>query len=72
MKIIVGTGTASNIQGNTIKNITWTNTSNAIWCGMSINAGKVNIGTTTGNLIGASEGNGSITFTGGNTGSVSY
>ena len=58
----------SNIQGNTIAAITLTTTSGAttapgIFSGISILAGTVNIGTTTGNIIGAAIGTGNISIT---------
>jgi len=60
----VGTGTASNIQGNTIKNFNYTNTgADGGWTGISVGAGDVNIGTAAGNIIGGSSGTGSINFT---------
>ncbi len=61
----VGTGTASNIQGNTITNFSYTNKkTNAAssWYGINVNAGDVNIGTTSGNTIGSATGTGSILF----------
>lgn len=63
MQLRVGTGTASNIQGNTIKNINYTNSGNYNCYGIDIYAGDVNIGTTAGNCIGASSGTGSIVYT---------
>ena len=57
-----GTGTASNIQNNFIQNINWSNSSSASWTGINIAGGDANIGTTTGNTIGATTGTGSITF----------
>jgi len=65
MQIRVGTGTgnASNIQGNTIKNINFTNSNNYNCYGIDVYAGDVNIGTTAGNCIGASSGTGSIVYT---------
>ena len=66
----VGTGTASNIQNNTIKNVDWSNSSSEAWTGINISAGSVNIGTTTGNTIGATTGTGSVLVTGGASGSV--
>ncbi|MEI6508966.1 MAG: hypothetical protein WCO54_10805, partial [Bacteroidota bacterium] len=59
----IGTGTASNIQGNTIRNIDYSNSTSANWIGIYVIAGDVNIGTTLGNVVGASTGNGSIVFT---------
>jgi hypothetical protein len=55
-------GTASEVQGNTIKNFAWNNSAAAYWTGINIAAGNANIGTTAGNMIGASTGTGSITF----------
>jgi len=59
----VGTSVASNVQGNTISAISWTNATTAGWYGITVSAGFVNIGTTTGNTIGASTGTGSIVVT---------
>ena len=56
----VGTATASNVQNNTIRNIAWSNYLNAAFTGINVVAGNVNIGTSTGNTIGASTGTGSI------------
>jgi M6 family metalloprotease-like protein len=59
----VGTATASNIQGNTIRGFSWSNSGNAAWFGINITAGAVNIGTTSGNTIGAATGIGSVRIT---------
>ncbi len=59
----VGTGTATSVQGNIIRNFAYANSLNASWYGINISAGEVNTGTTTGNTIGATSGNGSITLT---------
>ena len=61
------TGTASSIQGNTIKNISWSNSGNYGFYGMDILAGSVNIGTVTGNTIGAATGTDSINYSAGAT-----
>ncbi|MES2398017.1 MAG: T9SS type A sorting domain-containing protein [Bacteroidota bacterium] len=58
----------SSIQGNTIAAITLSTTSGAtlapgIFSGISVLGGTVNIGTTTGNTIGAATGTGSISIT---------
>jgi hypothetical protein len=50
-------GVASSIQNNTIAGFalytsSGATTTNGIWCGININSGNVNIGTTTGNTIG--------------------
>lgn len=71
----VGTTTASSVQGNTIANIIFTSTSSAsanstssplgtgFWGGIMIAAGNANVGTVSGNTIGASTGTGSIQAT---------
>ena len=69
ISIATASGTASSIQGNTISNFSWTNSSNAYWYGIIVEDGTtdVNIGTTTANTIGATTGTGSITLTNGAT-----
>jgi hypothetical protein len=67
ISLTTGTGTSSLVESNTIQNITWSNSGAASWTGISIAAGDVNTGTTTGNTIGAISGTGSITFTAGAT-----
>ncbi len=63
MEFRVGTTTATEIQGNTIKNVNFKNSNNYTWWGMNMQRGKINIGTTAGNCYGASDGTGSVTFT---------
>jgi hypothetical protein len=63
MEFRVGYSTATEIQGNTIKNINFKNGNNYIWWGMNMQRGKINIGTSAGNCYGASDGTGSVTFT---------
>jgi len=72
MEIRVDYSTASEIQGNTIKNINFTNNGGNRWWGINIQRGTVNVGTTAGNCYGASDGTGSITFTGNGGGSEFY
>lgn len=64
IELNVGTASASEVQGNIISGISLTTTSAAtvpgIFCGISILAGDVNVGTTSGNTVGAATGNGSI------------
>lgn len=72
MELRVGTATASNIQGNTIKNISFTNTGNNRWWGINLQRGTVNVGTTAGNCYGASDGTGSIIYTANGNGSEFY
>lgn len=55
--------TASSLQGNVIKNINWSNTGSTSWYGVHVGAGAVNIGTTSGNTIGATTGTGSVVIT---------
>ena len=68
----VGTTTAASIQGNTIKNMTWSNSGAITWSGINVVAGAVNIGTSSGNTIGATTGTGSIVVTGGATATNVY
>lgn len=68
----VGTITATNLQGNTIKNMTWSNSGAINWTGINVIAGAVNIGTSLGNTIGATTGTGSIVVTGGATATNVY
>ncbi|MES2922576.1 MAG: hypothetical protein V4819_13575 [Verrucomicrobiota bacterium] len=76
IQLNVGTTTASSVQGNTIRNITWstsgtTNAVFSIWSGIAVSAGNANIGTVTGNTIGSSTGTDSITvITSGTLGST--
>jgi hypothetical protein len=57
-------GVASSIQGNTIQKINWTNNTGTPFVAIQVQgATNVDIGTTTGNLIGAASGNNSIQFT---------
>lgn len=64
-----GTGTASNIHSNTIRNFNLSTTSgasanNGIWCGINITGGSANVGTVaTPNFIGSSTGNQVTTLT---------
>jgi hypothetical protein len=69
----VGTGTVTSIQGNTMKNFSYSSSGFCAWTGIfSLGGGDLNIGTITGNTIGESTGNGSITFTAGSAGSNFY
>lgn len=64
IRLNVGTSTASNIQGNTIRKIAYTNSSfsNYNFILLEATAGNINIGTTTGNALGDSTTTGSIVF----------
>ncbi|MDD3491332.1 MAG: hypothetical protein PHR62_15765, partial [Paludibacter sp.] len=67
-----GTGSASSVQGNIIRNFTYSNTANANWHGIHIQNGLLNIGTTAGNIIGATTGTNAIQFTNATTGGYFY
>ena len=59
-------GTTTSVQGNTIKNFSWDDAGASTWYAIVISSsatGAVNIGTVTGNTIGATTGTGSITVT---------
>lgn len=71
--LTAGAGAASNIQGNTIRNISWTNSStSALMMGIFSMGTTINIGTISGNTIGSLTGNGSITLTGTSTAGNSF
>jgi hypothetical protein len=77
MQLNVGTTTPSSVQGNTIKNFVWTSSSNAatlpgVWCGIYVQAGSANIGTTAGNTIGSGTGTGSVSVTTAGTGGATF
>jgi hypothetical protein len=63
MDLSVGLGTATSVQNNTIKNIAISTTSGAGFIGISQANGNVNVGTVTGNTIGATTGTDNITVT---------
>ena len=64
IRMSVGSATASSLQNNVIRNLNIsTSTTSTINAGISAVTGAMNIGTTTGNTIGASTGTGSITWT---------
>lgn len=62
-----GTTTASNINGNTIGNLSFTSTpsSNGVtyFAGIVVESGRVNVGSSAGNIIGNTTSNGNITLT---------
>lgn len=69
IRMSCGTTTASSVQGNTIRNISiTTSTTSTVSAAISVTSGSVNIGTTTGNIIGDSTTTSSITWTGSGTG----
>jgi hypothetical protein len=61
IKIQAGTVTASSIQNNMIWNWNYTSAASRPWCAIETGAGAVNIGTLTGNVIGAAGVPGSVT-----------
>ncbi|MBK8466051.1 MAG: proprotein convertase P-domain-containing protein [Chloracidobacterium sp.] len=64
IRMSVGSATASSLQNNTITNLNIsTSSTSTINAGISAVTGAFNIGTTTGNTIGATTGTGSITWT---------
>jgi len=68
----VANSPACSIQNNTIQNFAWSNSGAAGWTAINVAEGGVNIGTITGNTIGAANGTGSITVIGGATASNFY
>ena len=68
----VGPTTASNVQGNVIQNLSWTNSSSAAFYGIYANAGVINIGTTSANTIGSNTDINPIVYTAGATGGAFY
>ena len=62
----VGTSSVTSVQGNTIKNLSFSsyNTGNPLFYGFHINAGTINLGTVSGNIIGDETTTGSVTITG--------
>lgn len=70
--LTVGTSTATSVQGNKMANISLTTNGNSqsgygMFSGIYVTAGKVNIGNTSGNIIGDTASNGSITISNSNT-----
>ena len=69
IRMSVGSSTPSSLQNNRIRNLNIsTSTTSTINAGISAVTGAMNIGTTTGNTIGATTGTGSITWTGAGAG----
>jgi len=64
-----GTGTVS-VQGNTIANLNFANSGSADFIGIACQGGDSNIGSITGNMIGAATGTGSIVLTNAGGGDV--
>ncbi|WP_162127322.1 Ig-like domain-containing protein [Flavobacterium phycosphaerae] len=73
IEITANTTAASSIQGNTISGFSITSSSGGsatgpVFGGIMVLGGSVNVGTTTGNTIGAASGTGAVTVTGSTTG----
>ncbi|WP_395738550.1 beta strand repeat-containing protein [Prosthecobacter sp.] len=61
----VSSSPTTSVQGNVIKNFSWSTSSNdntqpGLWSGIYVETGAVNIGTVTGNTIGSGTGTGSV------------
>ena len=65
--ISAGTTVPSSIQNNVIANIEYSSNATGGFTGIYITGGNVNVGTVTGNIIGASTGNGSLALSYSNT-----
>ncbi len=77
IELNTSTTTPSNVQGNTVKNLSWLSTSAAetlpgVWSGIYVKAGAVNVGTTTGNTIGSGTGAGAVSVTTSGSGGVTF
>jgi len=72
IRLKVGSTSASSIQGNTIRNISFKSSSALPFTGIHVEGGMVNVGTETGNTIGAATGTGSVLLTGTATLATSY
>ena len=73
INLSVGSTIASNVQGNILKNMAYANgNGTGSWYGVYAYGGIINVGTTAGNTIGATTGNGSITYTSDYSGSTLY
>ncbi|MDA3854496.1 MAG: hypothetical protein PF444_09705, partial [Bacteroidales bacterium] len=68
----VGTTLATSVQNNTIQNFNWSQSGIATWVGINVIEGSVDIGTLTGNTVGATTGTNSISVTGGSNGQYIY
>lgn len=66
--VLASNSLVSDIQGNTIKNFSWSQSASAPWIGIYTGSGAVNIGTTVGNIIGDTASTGSITYSTNTTG----
>ncbi|MFZ4583257.1 MAG: beta strand repeat-containing protein, partial [Paludibacter sp.] len=70
--INAGTSTASTIDGNIIKNITYGNSANANWYGIHVAGGALNVGKIAGNTLGATTGTGSLAITNATSGGTVF
>lgn len=60
--LAVGTDSPTLVEGNKISNFDWNNRSNGNWTGILVQSGEVNIGSSTGNIIGETSGTSSVIF----------
>jgi hypothetical protein len=62
IKLMVGTTSSSEVNGNVVKNFYWSNSGGGDWYGIAHYSGNVNVGTSQGNTIGSTTGNSSVTL----------
>ena len=62
INLAVGTTTTTSVQNNTFKGMTWDIKGSYPWAAIYITSGNVNVGTSTGNTIGATTGTSSLQF----------
>ncbi len=62
ISVNTATGEPNAVNGNTISNINWSNSSSGSWIGIQAAGGDINIGTSEGNTIGGSSGTESVVF----------
>ncbi|WP_395748319.1 beta strand repeat-containing protein [Prosthecobacter sp.] len=73
----VASNVATSVQGNTIKNFSWSTAGTAtsqpgVWAGIYVESGMSNIGTVTGNTIGSGTGTGSVSVTTSGDGGMTF
>jgi len=70
--VAVGADSPTTIEGNKISNISWNNINSGNWTGIQVASGEVNVGTSSGNIIGETSGTSSIVFNSNNVGPGVY
>lgn len=63
IRLSAGTASTSNIQNNIIRNWDYRSSSPTPWRAIQVDAGNIDIGTVTANIIGSNTGNGSVNLT---------